>query len=496
MRIAIGMFIQESHSFSPTPGSWDHFGPENILIGQEILDFNKGKGTEIGGAIDVAQSREVELVPLLAARASTSTAPIERNVFETIRNNLLEQLRKSGQLDGVLFVGHGAMLAEDYDDATGELLRSLRSELNESTPVVLTLDLHANVTQHMVDNTNALVGYHTFPHVDIYQTGKRGMNLLYSIIKGEVQPATSLRRLPMILPGENGRTDEGPFAEVMRKARDLIKHSAILDVSVFCVQPWLDIKDVGCSVVVTTNHNRDLAEQSADHIADEFWSRREDFLVELAEPTEAIRKALQSNQRPFVFADGSDAPSSGAPGDSPIVLRALLEAEPSKDCYVNIVDPPAVKEMIVKGVGNKITLRIGGKFVSNMYSPIEVTGYVSLLSEGSFVQKAQVQSGVTCYRGLTGVLKIGHVYLVIMEHPVPQWDPELYRSVGLEPKDAQIVVVKSPTGFRAAYEIFAAEIMNLDTPGVASPNLRRFPFKNVQRPLYPLDDIEDWRRVS
>jgi len=146
-------------------------------------------------------------------------------------------------------------------------------------------------------------------------------------------------------------------------------------------------------------------------------------------------------------------------------------------------------------VGSEITLKVGGVFASNLYSPVEVTGYVDLIADGQFIQKARVQTGVACNRGITGVLKMGHIHLVVMERPVFQWDPELYRSIGLDPKDAQIVVVKSPAAFRAAYKPFAAEIINLDTPGVASPNLRNFPFKNVRRPLYPLDDIKDWRRA-
>jgi microcystin degradation protein MlrC len=388
---------------------------------------------------------------------------------------------------------HGAMVAEGYEDATGEVLRALRAEIGPDLPLVGTLDLHANVTRRMVNQAAVLVGYHTVPHIDLYETGQRGIELLLAAIQGHAQPVTALRRLPMLLPAENGRTTDGPCAEVMEQVRALEKRPGILDVSVFSVQPWLDVHDVGCSVVVIADGDRHLAEKEADRLADEFWKRRRAFNIELTPTSEAIRYALGHDQGPFILSDSADAPSSGAPGDSTVVLEALLNAQPTKDCYLNIVDPQAVEEMIQAGVRREVTLRIGAKFAPALYRAVEVTGWVTLISDGDFVQKGPGLQGVTLHRGRTAVLRIGHVYLVVMERPVMQWDAELYRSVGLEPRDAQIVVVKSPAAFRATYEPFAAEILILDASGVCSPNLPLLPFKRVRRPLYPLDDFEDWR---
>jgi microcystin degradation protein MlrC len=176
-----------------------------------------------------------------------------------------------------------------------------------------------------------------------------------------------------------------------------------------------------------------------------------------------------------------------------VVLEALLEAQPDKDCLLNIVDPPAVEAAIEAGVGQEVRLRVGARFAPGFYRPLDVTAYVQLISDGGFVQKGPGFHGTILHRGRTVVLRIGHVYLVVMERAVRQWDPELYRSVGLEPRDAQIVVVKSPAGFRAAYEPLAAQIMVVDAAGVCSPNLRSLPFRHVRRPLYPLDQVADWR---
>jgi microcystin degradation protein MlrC len=493
MRIAVGGLAQESHSFSPVPGSWLHFGPHELLRGQEMFEQLAGTRTEFGGVLDVARRRGVELVPLMVAVASASAGPMLGEVFEAMRDELLDHLGKAGPVDGVLLVLHGAMVAEGYEDATGEVLRAFRAEIGPDVPLVGTLDLHANVTRTMVDQATVVVGYHTAPHVDLYETGQRGMELLLDTARGDAQPVTALRRLPMILPGENGRTTDGPYAEVMEQAKALEKHTGILDVSVFSVQPWLDVYDVGCSVVVITDGDRRLGEREADRLADEFWKRRQAFAVELTPTSEAIRRALESDRRPFILADSADAPSSGAPGDSTVVLQALLDAQPARDCYLNVVDPQAVEEMIRAGVGQQVTLRVGAKFAPAFYRAVEVTGHVKSISDGDFVQKGPGFHGAVCHRGRTGVLRVGHIYLVVMERPVRQWDPELYRSVGLEPCDAQIVLVKSPAAFRAAYAPLAAAILLIDAPGVCSPNLRSFPFKRVCRPVYPLDEFEDWR---
>jgi len=494
MRIAIGGFAQESQSFSPVQGSWMHFGPQHIARGSEIRTRFAGTETEIGGALGLADECGIEIAPLLFAHASSSAGPVRADVFSVILEELTDQIRYSLPLDGLLLVLHGAMVAGNHEDATGEILRAAREALGSDVPLVGTLDLHANVTKRMVREATGLVGYHTAPHVDQAGTGRRGMALLSEAIAGRVRPMMALRRLPMLLPGETARTTDGPLAEVMALLREIEGNPGILDVSVFSVQPWLDVEDVGCSVLVVSDGAAAAAAATtaADRLAQAFWERRHRFEVELAPTADAIRLALSGDSHPVVLADSADAPSSGAPGDSTVVLRALLDAQPGRACYTNIVDPAAVASMISAGVGQEITLSVGGCFSSSLYEPLEVSGRVTLLCDGDFLQKGPGFHGEVLHRGLTGVLRIGCVELVVMERAVRQWDPELYRSVGLEPRDAQIVIVKSPAAFRAAYEPFAAEIQILDAAGVCSPDLRGLPFKKVRRPLYPLDEHAEW----
>lgn len=493
MRIAIGGIVQESNSFSPVPGSWLHFPDGHVLRGAALLDERAGTRTEIGGAIDVAAREGVTLVPLLSATTTASAGPMLGEVFAALRDELVARLRDALPADGVLLVLHGAMAAEGYEDATGEILRAARAAAGPGLPVVSTLDLHANVTRQMVEQADALVGYHTAPHVDLYETGERGMRLLASIVRGDARPAAALRRLPMIVPAENGRTTEGPYAEVMDRAIELMAGPGALDISAFSVQPWLDVADVGCSVLVYADGDARLAARWADELADMFWERRRRFDVTLAPAEATIRRALASDARPFVLADSADAPSSGAPGDSTAVLEMLIRARPDRPCLHNIVDPPAVAAMFEAGAGAEVTLTLGAGSGVPFYRPIEIAGRVRLLSNGDFTNKGMGFQGVVFRRGRTAVLEIGQIALVVMERPVIQWDPELYRSLGLEPRDAQIVIVKSPAAFRAAYEPLAAEVAVIDAPGVCSPNLRALPWKLARRPIFPLDEVAGWR---
>jgi microcystin degradation protein MlrC len=492
MRIALGNIVQESNSFAPVPGSWDHFPAGHLLRGDDIIAQRAGTRTEVGGAIDVATAQNITLVPLVSATTSASAGPMLDTVFTALRDELVDGLRAAGPFDGVLLVLHGAMSSESFEDATGEILRAVRAVVGPEMPLVSTLDLHANVTQQMAEQAGALVGYHTAPHIDLYETGQRAMRLLSGMVRGMARPAVALRRLPMIVPAENGRTTEGPYAEVMDRAIELMRRPDVLDISAFSVQPWLDVTDVACTVVVNAD-TIELADKLADELADMFWEGRQRFEVTLAPAAATIGRALAGDRGPFVLADSADAPSSGAPGDSTAVLELLIAARPEYLCLHNIVDPVAVAAMFDAGAGAELTLTIGAGTGVPFYQPIEVTGRVRLLSDGNFVNKGLGFQGVVFRRGRTAVFDIGQIALVVMERAVIQWDPELYRSLGLEPTEARIVVVKSPAAFRAAYEPLAVEVAVLDAPGVCSPNLRALPFVRARRPIFPLDAIESWR---
>jgi microcystin degradation protein MlrC len=318
------------------------------------------------------------------------------------------------------------------------------------------------------------------------------MELLARLVDGTIKTTMARRQLPMILPAEKSVTLDGPFREVMEFASAFEQAREVLSVSVFYVQPWLDLSDVGCSVVVVTNDNQALADEIAEQIADEFWRRRTECMIQLTPLTEAVQRAIDAPRGPVILADGADAPSGGAAGDSPAILRALLEAQAQVTTLINIVDPPAVERAVQAGIGEAVTVQVGGA-VTALWSPIEVRGTVRLISDGVLKFRDAGYQGIEFHRGRTVVLQSGSIYLQMMELPVFQGDTALYTSVGLDPRDAHIVVVKTPTAFRVGYEPFAAGIILVDSPGITSSNLQSFDWQHLSHPYYPFDDITDWR---
>jgi len=261
----------------------------------------------------------------------------------------------------------------------------------------------------------------------------------------------------------------------------------ILHGGVFAVQPWLDAPDVGCSVYVVTDAAPEDAVGCAQELASMFWERRQAFVPDLHSPAEAVRLALAGAPRRVILCDSADAPSSGSTGDNTAILQAVLDARPEELVLLNIVDAEAARAAARAGVGAQIRLSLGGKLAPEYAQPVTVDAYVKTISDGEFVFKGPGMRGVVHRMGLAAVLSIGAVRLVVMSHGITQWDPELYRSLGLEPGDARITQVKSPAAFRAAYDGLYDEILIVDAPGAASPNLTALPWRRLGRPIYPLD---------
>ena len=490
-RVAIGQFMQESHSFTPILCSWEQFQAGHILRGNEIIERMRGNRVEVAGAIDCAESNDVEFVPTLACNA-VSSGHIRADVFESLLSELLARIDAALAVDGVFLALHGAMAAEGDEDASGAVLAAVRDLVGADVPIVASLDMHANVTAKMVEMSDGLIGYHSNPHVDLFETGAKAMQLLIDIMRGSVKPTMALCQLPMIAPADKSVTIESPFGEVMELAIGLEDRTDVLSVCPYWVQPWLDLSDVGCSAVAMTDDDPLLAKEIAERVADEFWRRRTQFAVELSPLDEAVQRAIAAPKGPVILADGADAPSGGASGDSTAILGALLEARVDKTTLLNIVDPGAVAEAIDAGVDNEVTLSVGA-WSCDLWQPVEITGIVRQISDGAFRFTGLGYRGREFHRGRTVVLQSGAIHLQIMELPVFQGDTALYTSLGFDPREAHIVMVKTPSAFRPNYEPFAADVIWVDAPGLTSSNLLTFDWKHLPRPCFPFDDIVDWR---
>src|SRR5262245_55042438 len=489
MRIAIGQFMEESNTFVRQRADLAHFRATQLLYGEEIVERLRGTRAEVGGFLDVLGPAGVEVIPTVAANA-VSSGPVTRATFDHIRNALLQHLAAAGPVDGVLLALHGAMVLEDAPDGEGELLAAVRKVIGPAVPLVATLDLHATITPRMVQEADALVGYDTYPHIDLYATGAKAATLLLRAVRVEIEPVTLFARSPMLVPAEGMGTDDQPMAGLMAEAKRLQARPGVLAVSLFPVQPWLDIPDTGFCVMAVADGARRAAEiePMVRQLAWQAWERRRAFAADLLTVDEAIRHALASEGGPFVLSESADSTGSGSPGDSTHVLERLLALGVRERCLVTVVDASAVSQAIAAGVGADVATAVGGTLDPRYNRPVAITGRVRILSDGRFISSDKKSAGVEFHMGRAAVIEVGRIAILVTERPAFTFDPALYRSVGLEPRDVKIVVVKSPLQFRDGFGSFARACWVVDTPGPSTARVERLTWPHRSRPLFPFED--------
>ena len=489
MRLVIARFTHELNSFVPQKTELGDFEGRELKFGGDAISFNRGTRSAIGGFIETAEKENVELIPVFSTFGGQG-GPVTTACYKYFEEYFLHELEKIGKYDGILLALHGAMVSENSEDPEGDFIAAIRKKVGKSIPIVATFDLHGNMTPKIVNHLDALVAQKTFPHVDNFEIGEKATGLILSIIQKNIKPVIALKRLPMIVPAVNAQTTEGPMREIIERAKEIEQEDKVIDVSIFEVQPWMDLQDIGWSVVVTTDNDIKLANEKMNEIAKLVWRARKK-LNEVEEYTieEALAKAMKIEGGPVVFADSADA----SPHDSPLVLRALLENKFKYPAALTINDRPVVEECIRKGVGEEINLEVGAKIAKELYDPVPIHARIKLISDGKYIYHAPLNKGKEMNMGKTVVLIInGNINLVVYSQRNVTFDPAQYRSVGIEPKEMKIVLVKSVSTFRPGYQDIARENIMLKTAGALSSDLLSLPYRNIKRPLYPWDEMHDY----
>jgi microcystin degradation protein MlrC len=496
MRIAVGQFSQESNTFSPKPSTLETFKSVHLLRGDELFAAFRNSRVEVSGFLDALVRAEIEPVPLIAASAWAG-GPVTRAAFESIMKDLEARLVAARPLDAVLLALHGAMCIDDEPDAESEIVARVAHILPPGTPIGVTLDLHGHITPRMLQPNVFYVGYREYPHIDMYETGLRAADTLLETLQYRVRPRMALTKLPLIVSPTKARTGEEPLRRILAVARQMEAAGEILHASLFPVQPWLDIPDLGFSVLACADGDTAVAQRAADRLASLVWECREEFDPDLISLEDAIRTGL-GNDGTTVVADSGDAPSGGSAADNVSVLKALLTTgsdRASRLSYLTLCDAEAAAACAASGVGTTIALEVGHKVSRNDGEPLRVVCRVHTISDGSFVMLGAGAQGSRMEQGLTAVVSIGDIRLVLRSLPAIEWDTGIYTAFGLRLEEAALVFVKSPSHFRVAFAPYARRILNADTPGPTCPNMRRLSFEHVTRPLYPLDDAHWSSRI-
>jgi microcystin degradation protein MlrC len=478
-RILIAELKQETATFNPAPTVFEDF---RIAIGGDMLESYRGTKTEVAGVIDVLNDDgRFEIIPTMAA-ASVSGGYIRDNDLDRLLNELVDSIRSAGPVDGACLCFHGAMAGESEDDPEGRVLSEIRSVLG-AVPIVVSLDLHAVITDRLVDTADVMVPYHTYPHTDHYETGQRAARNLIHLIAGESRPTVARVKLPMLVRGDELLTAGGKFGEAIRMCQHIEQSDTGLSAGVIIGNAFTDVPALQSNVLVTTNDNYELAHREAERIGRFMWDNRELFQARLTSLDESIRRA-ESADGLVVFSDAADATASGAAGDSNAILRGLVDADFGKRAVLAMVDAPAVTEAFRAGVNATITVPLGGTRDPGRFTPLTIIVQVQSLHDGHFTY----EDGTAAHAGRVCVLTFGTIYILVTERPVFVVGQRVFQAHDLEPTDFDLVVVKSPNGFRTWYESIASLIVPVDVPGSTSANLKSLPFRNCVRPIFPLDE--------
>lgn len=490
--IAVGEISHESNSFSTAKTELADFGwAPDPSAAEAALRREEAAKTVMSGYLEAGRRYGWTLRPTVLARA-TPRGPVTDEAFETLVSALLAGLVRERRLGGVLLSLHGAMVTERHPSGDTEIVRRVRQALGR-TPLVVTLDFHANVTPEIVRDTDVLLTYKENPHVDTRERGLQGARIMQDIVTGRARPVQALAKPPMLYNIIFQYTRREPLLPIVEESRRLETDRRILAASVSGGYQYGDVPHMGPSAVVAANADAELAEREARRLSGMLWASRETMTLRLPDAAAAVEQARGSRDVPVALMDLGDNVGGGSAGDSTFLLAELLRQE-AAGWVVTIADPEAVQSAVRAGIGGRFDGWVGGKSDGLHGRPVRVRGRVSSLHEGRYVEPEVRHGGERYYdMGLTARLTIdgstpdlANVLLLTARRSSPNSLHQL-TSCGVYPERQRILVVKGAIAPRAAYEPVAARIVEVDTPGATTANPARFSYTRVRRPLWGLD---------
>jgi microcystin degradation protein MlrC len=493
-RVLIAEIAQETNQFKRVPTDIVEVRDHCATLGDAIPARFGSTREEMGGFLEAGAEYGWTLFHPIAMKVP-SGGPLTDDAFAFAIDHLERGLRRALPLDGVLLALHGAMCTLSHDDAEAEILRRVRAIVGPDVPLALTLDPHGNVTAAMVDKVDILTAFRTSPHTDHKETALRAAAVLRRAMAGEVRPKTYLAKRRMLIGFDGCRTyhDHGPFIDALAKAAEYETEPGVLLVSLSSGYARCDFPGVGPAVVVTGDGDDPRYQAIAESMMNECWARRnetservvgiEEAMAALAEPS--------ADPRPIVLGDYGDAPGGGGNGDGTNLLKALLDAGIGRAALAAIHDPEAVERARETGVGRPVSLLLGGKRDPAMGGgPLAVNGTVVALSDGAYELKGRYATGRKASFGPSAAIAIDGVTVIVTTRCRSIYDLEQFRIFGIEPAEQAVVVCKTMQGHRADFAPIAREMYDVDSGGITSPDLKRYPWRKVERPIWPLDPID------
>ena len=488
MRVGIVGIQHESNTFQSAPTTWEHFEQGALLTGQAIWREYGAAHHEVGGFFQGLDEEGLQAVPIFFAWSMPGGVVTARTLDRLLQAMLVE-LKAAGQLDGILVAPHGAAVSESRPDMDGAWLRELRSRVGPQTPVVGTLDLHANVSEEMIRATDALIGYRTNPHLDQRERGQQAARLMARMLRLEVRPTQAMAAPPLAINIERQSTSSSPCRECFEALDDMLSDRRVLANSLLLGFPYADVREMGTSVVVVTDDDPDLAQSLADEFGEYLALRRDDFLGELVEVDEAISQAMKL-PGPVCLLDMGDNVGGGSPGDGTVLLHALVKHKVAK-AFISIYDPAAVQAAAQAGVGSTVEMQIGGKVDALHGEPLKAKVRVRGMYDGRFAEMQKRHGGRTHYdMGSTVVaeLETGATVMLTTKRIAP-FSLQQLTSCNLDPNQFQIIVAKGVHAPVAAYAPVCRTMLRVNTPGVTAADMSRLTYRRRRTPLFPFETV-------
>ena len=487
MRIATGGIIHETSTCVDTRTTVEDFEHDRgIIRGEAMLERFRGANVQTGGFIEAADEYGFELVPLLRASAFPGGL-IRRSDYDALKAELVERLEAAGPVDGVLLDLHGAMVVEGIDDGDGDLIAAVREVIGPDAPIGVPQDLHGNHSQWRVDVADVIVGYDTFPHIDVAERGKETGEIVVRAIRGEIRPTMALHQLPMFWSTPCQVTAHPPMNEVIERLHEMERRPGVVSMTVATGFPWADVPDAGSSVIAVTDNDSHLARNLADELGGWIWENRQRWY----EPPLSIRDALTEGERlgkyPIIVADHTDNTGGGSPGDSTEVLQTFLDLGLTDALVLYMVDPEVAQQAHKAGVGSRIPISLGGKSSPVQGTPVKREADVVALSDGGFAYDGPMLAGLTGSMGRSVWIRIDGVSVVVVSAREQPFDQAFARTLGINCAKMRYICVKSAAHFRAAFEPIAGSIHNVDAAGIHTHDFSKLPHSKRTRRIFPVD---------
>jgi microcystin degradation protein MlrC len=493
MRLLIAMMKHETNTFSPVPTPLARFGNgPGPLYGESAIRAYRGTGTGLGAYLDLAAREGAEIVLPVAAGASPSS-PVEDAAYAEITERICAAAAVGG-FDGIMLDLHGAMVTQSLEDGEGQFLKRLRA-IDPATPIAVSLDMHANLYNEIIASATVVTGYRTYPHIDTYETAWLAGEILLRAIRGEVRPVMAWGNAPMLPHVMRQGTDDHPNKELQHRCAAM-KAEGALAASLFTGFPHADISNAGLSAVVVTDGDRELAERLRDELLDRAWVEREAFVYHIEPLALSVARAkampaTPAGEGPVVLLDHYDNCASGGTMDTTVVLAEILRQGLENVAAFAIYDPEAVRQAIAAGIGAQVTLSIGGKIampaIPAESPPLSVTGTVKIISAGRYKNRGPMARGVQTDMGPSVVLDTGTAEIVLISRHVEPSDLNCLLALGIDPMQKRYVMLKSRIHWRAGLGKLAKAVVDCAGVGVCTSDYGQLDFKNVRRPIYPLD---------